>query len=364
MNNYTDDKLLERAIPKARLLELDIVQKFAKSVANLHGAEFAIPFANRAMAIEVAMNAIPKIGPNGHDSNIAVSTSATYDTWGAIVRSKRNVSLVDIDTQTGLVCPYSLEHVLQNGSHVNGIILDHGYGHIIDPQIGKVLSRYPIFIINDISDAFGVRLDSLPNRSDIAVVSCEDDSVMPVGGAILLMNDSAIYGKCLNMLDAEQDAYTPNLYKMSQISASVGQGMLVDFNKQESSRRSNATIIENELSSCIDNFLIEYTPSPLYGNKISFILHTDALELAHNIRGEIEHYLCRESRMRSIIGRPSIRHILFPHVDIVDLRRALPGASRIRDFGFVVPVHASWTARQSRRFGRQLNEIIMRNMKD
>lgn len=357
MNDFTDTKLLNRAIRKTKSTTSGDLEYFSAKIADLHGMKYAIPFASKSLAMCGAINVANLIyrGPNDNVA-IAVPMSATLDVWLAIQETAQSISLVDTDSQTGTICPYSLEHVIRNGSGVRIAIIDRSYGGTSSEQIKNIVNKYPMITITDASDAFGSNIEH--DHGDIAVVSCGKSSILPVGGAFLLTNNEMVWDMLASPLSMP-NSYISRYDMMSELSASVGLTMLKDFDNNAATRDRNRQIMVEQFDTLESNFMIEIPQTnQAVGNQLCVIVLASPGSMSE-IRVSLNKNNIPHQRMYSLLSKSTIRDAFFKDVSASELRKALPGSNRVSCYGLIFPVHASWSTRETRQYASTIVSSIL-----
>jgi dTDP-4-amino-4,6-dideoxygalactose transaminase len=120
------------------------VKAFELAWSQTCGARHAIGVANGMDAIEIGLRALG-IGPG--DEVITTSMSA-FATVLAIVRSGATAVLADIDGETGLLCPTSVEQCITKKTRA--VLVVHLYGHVskVDEWI-QLCNKHNIFFLED-----------------------------------------------------------------------------------------------------------------------------------------------------------------------------------------------------------------------
>jgi len=143
----------ERVIRSGWWILGDEVASFEKAWAQWLGVPHAIGCGNGLDAIEIALRCLG-VGPG---DEVITTPMTAFATYLAIVRSGATPVLADIDPQTAMLSPTSVERCI--GPRTRAIILVHLYGQIGPvEQLQRLATGHGLQLIEDCAQAHGAWL--------------------------------------------------------------------------------------------------------------------------------------------------------------------------------------------------------------
>lgn len=148
-----DDKLAH-LIDNTRFIGGSEVTEFEQEFAEFCGVGHAIGCSNGTDALVLALRALG-IG-NGDEVIVPVNTFVA--TSEAVTETGAKVRFIDVDTNTALMDPDTLEACLEkwDSKKIKAVIPVHLFGQMVDmPRLRQVADRYSLRIIEDSAQAHG-----------------------------------------------------------------------------------------------------------------------------------------------------------------------------------------------------------------
>jgi len=163
---------------------------FEERLAKMCQAKHCLLVANGTDALEISLMA-SGIQPG---DKVGVAGVTFYASAEAIINCGAVPVFIDVDPQTGLICPDSLARVAQKFT-LKAVIPVHIYGHPAPIfEIEKICKSQGIFIIEDAAQAIGAHLKNTPvggsgNLTTFSFYPTKNLSALGDAGAILTNDD-------------------------------------------------------------------------------------------------------------------------------------------------------------------------------
>ncbi len=184
-------KRFENILSKNAYIEGEYNQSFEKRFAEKQGAKYCLMVANGTDALEIALQAYD-IGPG---KKVGVANISFYASAECVINRGAEIVFVDVDPDTGLICPKSLERTIKQHK-LDAIIPVHIYGMPAPiEELEKICKPHNIKIVEDGAQAQGGRLEngkpigSSDNLTTFSFYPTKNLGGMGDGGAILTNSD-------------------------------------------------------------------------------------------------------------------------------------------------------------------------------
>lgn len=180
----------ENILAKNAFVEGEYNQKFEQDFAKMQSAKHCLLVANGTDALEISL-LVNGVQPG---DKIGVPGITFYATAEAVLNVGATPVLIDVEKETGLICPKSTEKCIKE-HNLKGIIPVHIYGMPADmTAINKIAKDNNVYVIEDAAQASGAFIEgkpvgSGPNLTTFSFYPTKNLSAFGDAGGILTSDD-------------------------------------------------------------------------------------------------------------------------------------------------------------------------------
>lgn len=258
--------MLEEILYSGYIAEGETVVNFEQKLSELIGNPYCLTVNSGTAALHIALNLI---GVSNGDE--VISTALTAEpTNTTIALTGAKVVFADVELNTGLICPDSIEkHINKN---TKAIMVVHYAGMVCDmDKINMIADKYNIPVIEDAAHAFLSKYDGkyVGNNSSYTCFSFQAiKHLTTVDGGLICLKNEEEYTRARKMRWFGLDKRIPRLesnitkagykYHMNNVNATIGLVQLDFLNQNVLKYIENGKYFDKELQNLNGVQLIPY----------------------------------------------------------------------------------------------------------
>jgi perosamine synthetase len=258
--------LLENIIYSGYISEGDAVYEFEDKISKLIGNPYCLTVNSGTAALHIALKLIGV----GKDDEV-ISTALTAEpTNTTIALTEARTVFADVDINTGLIDPESIEKLINEKT--KAIMVVHYAGMVCDmDRINAISEKYSIPVIEDAAHAFMSKYkgEYIGNNSDYTCFSFQAiKHFTTIDGGLLCLKNEKEYYRAKKLRWFGLDKKTPRLenniteagykYHMNNVNATVGLAQLESINDNVEKYIENGKYFDNALQHVSGLSLIPY----------------------------------------------------------------------------------------------------------
>jgi len=187
-----------------------VVKHVEEECARLHGMKHGLALNSGQAAIHVAIQAIVETKlKSGKEKPLVAVPACTYiSTLAAAVLAGCDLILVDVEEDTGNMCPNQLKETLERhkkqGDPIDIVIPVHLYGRACNPRIFTICEEFGVWVVEDACEstfALGI------GKGHILTTSFFSNHLISAGGGgVIMTNDSQLDEYCWKLINHGRSA--------------------------------------------------------------------------------------------------------------------------------------------------------------
>jgi dTDP-4-amino-4,6-dideoxygalactose transaminase len=308
-------KKLEDVIYSGYIAEGEAVAEFEKQLSIILNNPYCLTLNSGTAALHIALNLI---GINEGDE--VISTALTAEpTNTTILLTGANVIFADVEIETGLISPESIEERITEKT--KAIVVVHYAGMVCDmDRINEISRKHNIPVVEDAAHAFLAKYDNnyIGNNSRFTCFSFQAiKHLTTIDGGLICLKNEEDYTRARKMRWFGLDKKVPRLeaniteagykYHMNNVNATIGLVQLEYLNENVNRYIENGKFFDEELKNIEGLILLPYHEN----TQPSYWLYT----LKVNRRFEFIEMLQSHGVSASPLHLRNDRHIVFKSIN-------------------------------------------------
>lgn len=273
---------LEKVIYSGYIAQGEQVEKFELKLGEYFDTNKVLTVNSGTSALHLAL-ILANVSPGDEVISSALTAEPTNT---VIAQTGAKVVWADTESDTGLICPKSVEKLITNKTKV--IMIVHYAGMVVNlDKFYEIREKYHIPIIEDCAHAFGAEYKGkkLGYYSDFAIYSFQAiKHLTTIDGGLLVLKSSADYTRAKKLRWFGLDKSTPRLqndikevgykYHMNDVNATFGLVQLDFLQENVNKYIENGLFFDNALTNINGIKVIKYHDN----TKPSYWLYTAIVE--------------------------------------------------------------------------------------
>jgi L-glutamine:2-deoxy-scyllo-inosose/3-amino-2,3-dideoxy-scyllo-inosose aminotransferase len=260
---YATDCLTSQrwAISGPRLESTGFEERFAGEFADYLGAPYCVPTTNGTAALLIGLEALDV----GHGDEVIVPGLTWVASASTVLAVNARPVIVDVDPQTLCIDPDAIRAAITPRTRAVSVV--HLYSSVCDlTAIRDLCAAHGLALIEDCAQAHGAAWQGrrVGGWGDVAAFSMQQTKLLTAGeGGVAVTRDEALYRRMYQLrsdgrsrvaqpragemdLSMRGDVMGSN-YCMSELSAAVLSGQLLELDMQNQHRAANAKMLDSHV---------------------------------------------------------------------------------------------------------------------